>query len=43
LLVANQDSDEIVVFEVNKETGLLKDSGNRIKVSKPVNIKWISR
>jgi 6-phosphogluconolactonase len=43
LLVANQDSDEIVIFRINKETGLLEDSGNRINVSKPVNIKWISR
>jgi 6-phosphogluconolactonase len=43
LLVANQDSDEIVIFKVDKHTGLLKDSGNRISVSKPVNIKWITK
>lgn len=41
LLVANQDSDEIVIFNVDKATGLLNDSGNRISVSKPVNIQWI--
>ncbi len=42
LLVANQDSDEIVIFNINKETGLLKDSGKRIKLGKPVCIKWIT-
>ncbi len=43
LLVANQDSDEIVIFKIDKNTGLLKDSGNRITVSKPVNIKWVTK
>jgi 6-phosphogluconolactonase len=42
LLVGNQDSDEIVIFDRNKETGLLNDSGKRIKVTKPVCLKWIS-
>jgi 6-phosphogluconolactonase len=41
LLVANQNSDEIVVFKRDKETGLLTDTGQRIAVSKPVCIKWI--
>jgi len=41
LLVANQDSDEIVIFKRNKETGLLTDTGRRISVGKPVCIKWI--
>ena len=41
LLVGNQDSDEIVVFDRDKVTGLLKDSGNRISVGKPVCIRWI--
>jgi 6-phosphogluconolactonase len=41
LLVANQDSDEIVIFKIDKNTGLLNDTGNRITVSKPVNIKWV--
>lgn len=43
LLVANQDTDEIVVFIRNKKTGLLTDSGKRISVLKPVCIKWIKR
>ena len=42
LLVANQDSDEIVLFNVNKDTGLLQDSGKRVKLGKPVCIKWIT-
>jgi 6-phosphogluconolactonase len=41
LLVANRDSDEVVIFNVDKATGLLEDSKKRIKVSKPVCIKWI--
>lgn len=42
LLVANQDSDEIVVFKRDKQTGLLTDTGNRIKAGNPVCIKWIN-
>ena len=41
LLVANRDTDEIVIFKIDKKTGLLEDSKKRIKVSKPVCIKWI--
>ena len=41
LLVANHDSNEIVLFNINKQTGLLKDSGKSIQVSKPVCIKWL--
>lgn len=43
LLVANQNSDEIVVFNVSKETGSLTDSGKRIGVGNPVCIKWITK
>jgi len=42
LLAANQNSDEIVVFKVDKKTGLLSDSGKRIHVGNPVCVKWIS-
>ena len=42
LLVANQNSDEIVVFKRNKETGMLTDTGKRINVPNPVCIKWIT-
>lgn len=41
LLAANQNSDEIVVFRVNKKTGGLQDTGRRIAVGNPVCIKWI--
>jgi 6-phosphogluconolactonase len=41
LLVGNQNSDEIVIFKRDKSTGKLSDSGQRIKVGKPVCIKWI--
>jgi 6-phosphogluconolactonase len=42
LLVANQNSDKIVVFKIDKETGLLTDTHNNIEVGKPVCLKWIS-
>ena len=42
LLVANQESDEVVVFKRNKQTGLLTDTGKRINVGKPVCLKWIN-
>lgn len=42
LLVANQRSDEIVIFKRDKETGLLTDTGKRISIPNPVCIKWIS-
>lgn len=41
LLVANQDSDEVVIFSINKQTGLLTDTNKRIKIPSPVCIKWI--
>jgi 6-phosphogluconolactonase len=43
LLVANQDTNDIVIFKINQDTGLLTDTGKRIKVSKPVCVKWIKR
>ena len=42
LLAENQNSDEIVIFNRNANTGLLTDSGKRIAVGKPVCIKWVS-
>jgi 6-phosphogluconolactonase len=41
LLVANQNSDDIVIFKRDKNTGLLTDTGKRIAVSMPVCIKWV--
>lgn len=40
LLVANQDTDTIVVFRINRKTGLLSPTGQIIKVPKPVCIQW---
>jgi 6-phosphogluconolactonase len=40
--VANQNSDQVVIFKIDKETGLLTDTGNRIDVGKPVCLKWLS-
>lgn len=36
LLVANQQSDEVVIFERNLQTGYLQDTGKRIGISQPV-------
>lgn len=41
LLVASRDSDKIQVFQI-KETGLLKDTHNDIKLSMPVCLKFVS-
>ncbi|RYY94729.1 MAG: lactonase family protein [Chitinophagaceae bacterium] len=41
LLAANQDSDSITVFKVDKATGGLTDTGTRIAVPSPVCLQWI--
>ncbi|WP_238429891.1 lactonase family protein [Chitinophaga agri] len=41
LLVANQNTDNVVVFKRNKLTGLLTSTGQEIKVPKPVCLKMI--
>jgi len=41
LLVANQDSDNVSVFSVNHETGLLTDTGKTILVPNPVCLVWV--
>lgn len=42
LLVANQETDNIVIFRRDKKTGLLTDTGKRIEVGNPVCLKWAS-
>jgi 6-phosphogluconolactonase len=42
LLVANQNSDEIVIFKIDKETGLLTDTKKSVLTGNPVCLKWIS-
>lgn len=41
LLVAHQDSDNIVVFKRDKKSGLIKETGEQIKVPKPVCLQMI--
>jgi len=43
LLVANQNSDSVIIFKVNHQTGMLIDTGNRIDIGNPVCIKWIEK
>jgi 6-phosphogluconolactonase len=40
LLVANQDSDEIIIFRRDQKTGLLTPTGGKIQVYKPVCLKF---
>ncbi len=41
LLVANRDTDNIVLFKRNKQTGTLTSSGSEIKLSRPVFLMMI--
>jgi 6-phosphogluconolactonase len=43
LLVANQNSDNIVIFKRDKKTGLIKDTGDQINVPKPVCLELVKR
>lgn len=42
LLVANQETNNIVIFKRNEKTGLLTDTGKRINVPQPVCLQWVS-
>lgn len=42
LLVANQNSDNIVVLKRDKTTGLLKNTGEELKIASPVCLKFAS-
>ena len=41
LLVANQDSNTVVVFKVDKKTGLLEPTGQRLEVPSPSCLKMV--
>jgi 6-phosphogluconolactonase len=41
LLVANQESNEIVVYRVDRETGLLRPTGERLAVPAPTCLKIV--
>jgi len=43
LLVANQDSNSIVVFKRDTETGLLEQTGDTIEIDSPVCLKFSSQ
>jgi 6-phosphogluconolactonase len=40
--VANQDSDNIVVFDVDAQTGRLLASGQQIKAPSPVSLRFVT-
>ena len=42
LLVANQNSHEVVIFKRDQKTGLLTDTGKKIDVDKPVCLKFVA-
>lgn len=42
LIVANQNSDNIVIFKRDKKTGMLTALPNQIEVGNPVCIKWVA-
>jgi 6-phosphogluconolactonase len=41
LLVANQNSDDIFIFKMDQQTGLLTYTGKKIEVPNPVCIEWV--
>lgn len=43
LLVANQNTDNIVIFKRSKQTGLLTPTGKQIEVSMPVCLQMLSK
>ena len=42
LLVANQNSKNVVIFKIDQQTGLLTDTQKRIEVPAPVCLKMES-
>lgn len=43
LLVANQDSDDVIIFKRDTETGLLEQTEEKIDIPMPVCLKMVSR
>jgi 6-phosphogluconolactonase len=41
LLVANRNTDNIVVFERDQESGLISPTGTEINVSQPVSLQMV--
>jgi 6-phosphogluconolactonase len=42
LVAANQDSNNLAVFKIDPKTGRLKNTGNEIRVGKPVCVKFLA-
>jgi 6-phosphogluconolactonase len=42
LLVANQDSDDIVVFRIDEKSGKLSPGGQKLHVGSPVCLKFVA-
>ena len=43
LLVANRDTDNIIIFRIDQQTGLLKATGEEIKIPNPVCLKLLKK
>jgi len=43
LLAANQDSESIFIFKIDKETGLLTKTGKEIHIPRPVCLQMIPK
>ncbi|HZW71544.1 MAG TPA: beta-propeller fold lactonase family protein, partial [Hanamia sp.] len=43
LLAANQDSESIIIFKRDKETGMLSETGKTIHVPRPVCLQMIPK
>jgi 6-phosphogluconolactonase (cycloisomerase 2 family) len=43
LLCANQNANNIQIFEIDAATGLLRDTNNDIALDKPVCLKWVQK
>jgi len=43
LLCANQNSNNIQIFEIDSATGMLRNTGNDITLDRPVCLKWIRK
>jgi 6-phosphogluconolactonase len=41
VLVANQNTDDIIIFRRDKKTGALTSTGNKIEISRPVCLKFV--
>jgi 6-phosphogluconolactonase len=41
MLIASQDGDKVGVWELDPKTGLGKETGNTVKISKPVCVKFL--